>query len=161
MSLRNAVTETLCDCSSRNALGTDNNLDLELVSKDHKCWTFLNTYLHCTVVDLDTVQLMRGLSSTSWLGEDNGGSATAAATRSVGEHDLLDSSHRFAEVVLNEFHVSPMYRSMASSPFASINARVAISEMYCCPSDQSSPKVRLARGRQRQRSVSRQQQHKR
>jgi hypothetical protein len=34
--LRNAVAEALRNCSSRNALGTDDNLDLELVSKHHK-----------------------------------------------------------------------------------------------------------------------------
>lgn len=103
MYLRNAVAEALRNCSSRDALGTDDDLDLELVSKHRNFWAQQKTYLHRTVVDLDTVQLVCGLSGTSWLGEDNGGSATATASRAVGEHDLLDGSHRFAEVVLNEF----------------------------------------------------------
>jgi hypothetical protein len=34
--LRNAVAEALRNCSSRDALGTDDNLDLEIVSKHHK-----------------------------------------------------------------------------------------------------------------------------
>ena len=102
VNLRNAVAEALCNCSSRNALGTHDNLDLELVSEDPHIGTHRNAYLHRTVVNLDTVQLVRGLSSTSRLGEDNSGSATAATSRAVGKHDLLDGSHRFAEVVLNE-----------------------------------------------------------
>ena len=100
--LRNAVAEALCNCCSRNALGTDDNLDLELVRVYSQIGTNLNTYLHRTVVNLDTIQLVRGLSSTSRLGEDDSGSATAAASRAVSKHDLLDGSHRFAEVVLNE-----------------------------------------------------------
>lgn len=59
-------------------------------------------YLHCAVVNLDTVQFVRSLGGASWLGEDDGGGATAAAVRAIGEHDLLDCSHRLAEVVLNE-----------------------------------------------------------
>jgi hypothetical protein len=62
-----------------------------------------------------------GLSGTSCLGEDDGGSATAATSRSVREHDLLYSSHGFAEVVLNEFRVSPILSGVASSPFAEID----------------------------------------
>ena len=99
---RNAVAKALCNCCSRNALGTHDNLDLELVSEDPHIGTHRNAYLHRTVVNLDPVQLVRGLSSTSRLGEDDSGGATAAASRAVREHDLLDGSHRFAEVVLNE-----------------------------------------------------------
>lgn len=59
-------------------------------------------YPHSAVVDLDAVQLLRSLGSASWLAEDDGGGSTAATIRAVGEHDLLDCSHRLAEVVLNE-----------------------------------------------------------
>jgi hypothetical protein len=62
-----------------------------------------------------------GLSSTSWLDEDDGGGAAAATSRSVGEHDLLYRSYGFAEVVLNECRVSPILSGMASSPFAEID----------------------------------------
>jgi hypothetical protein len=36
MYLRNAVAEALRNCSSRDALGTDDDLDLELVSKHRR-----------------------------------------------------------------------------------------------------------------------------
>jgi hypothetical protein len=101
--LRNAVAEALCNCSSRNTLGSNNNLDLDMVSDGNTRNTRQDPYLHRAVVDLDTVQLARGLGGASRLGEDNSGSTTTAAARSVGEHDLLHSSHRFAEVVLNKF----------------------------------------------------------
>jgi hypothetical protein len=101
--LRDAVAETLRDSSSGNALCADDNLDLKLVSGVYEIPIPLCTDLHRTVVHLDAVELVRGLSGASWLGEDNSGSATATATRSVGEHDLLDGSYGFAEVVLNEF----------------------------------------------------------
>jgi hypothetical protein len=67
------------------------------------------SYLHRTIVDLDTVQLLRGLGGASWLHEDNGGGTTAAAVGSVGKHDLLHSSDRFAEVVLNEISMSVQF----------------------------------------------------
>jgi hypothetical protein len=63
--LRNTVAEALRDCSSRNTLSSDNNLNLYMVSDEHTHHMIQNTYLHRTVVDLDTVQLTRGLGSTS------------------------------------------------------------------------------------------------
>lgn len=50
--LRNAVTEALRNCSSRNALGTDDNLDLELVSKDRK---FRRIGIHTFIARLSTL----------------------------------------------------------------------------------------------------------
>jgi hypothetical protein len=122
MNLRDAVSKALCHSGGGNTLSADNNLDLRIVSKrtsGQSLWS--KTYLHRTVIDLDAVQLVCGLSGTSSLGEDDGGSTTAATSGSVGEHDLLYRSHGFAEVVLNEFRVSPILSGMASSPFAEID----------------------------------------
>jgi hypothetical protein len=122
MILRDAVSEALCHGGGGNALSANNNLDLRTVSKVTKNQLFKsNSYLHCAVVNLDTVQFVCGLSGTSCLDEDDRGSATAATSRSVSEHDLLDRSYGFAEVVLNEFRVSPILSGVASSPFAEID----------------------------------------
>jgi hypothetical protein len=120
--LRDAVSEALCHSGGGNALSADNDLDLRPVSKVTNNRLFKSgTYLHRTVVDLDAVQFVCGLSGTSCLDEDDGGSATAATSRPVGEHDLLDRSYGFAEVVLNKFRVSPILSGVASSPFAEID----------------------------------------
>ena len=101
---RNAVSEALGHGGGGDTLSANNNLDLRTVSRGTSNRLFESeTHLHRTVVDLDAVQFVCGLSGTSCLDEDDGGGAAAATSRSVGEHDLLDSSHRFAEVVLNEF----------------------------------------------------------
>jgi hypothetical protein len=120
--LRDAVSKALCHGGGGNALSANNNLDLRTVSKvtDNQL-SMSKPYLHRTVVDLDAVQFVCGLGGTSCLDEDDGGGATAATSRSVGEHDLLDRSYGFAEVVLNEFRVSPILSGMASSPFAEID----------------------------------------
>ena len=119
LDLRDAVSQAL---GCRDTSSADDNLDLCAVSD----WTSIQlmksmTNLHSAVVDLHAVQLACGLSGASCLREDDGGGATAATSRAVGEHDLLHRSYGFAEVILNKFRVSPILSGMASSPFAEID----------------------------------------
>lgn len=119
---RNAVSEALGHGGGGDTLSANNNLDLRIVSTGTSDQSLESkTHLHRTVVDLDAVQFVCGLSGTSCLDEDDGGGAAAATSRSVGEHNLLYCSNGFAEVVLNECRVSSILSGMASSPFAEID----------------------------------------
>jgi hypothetical protein len=57
-------------------------------------------YLHRTIVHFDAVEVFGGLCCCVWLLEDDGGNATALATRSIGEENPLDSADSLSEVIL-------------------------------------------------------------
>ncbi len=60
----------------------------------------LEPYLHRTLVDQHTVELLESVLSATRFAEDDGSNTTADAIWSVSEHSSLDRSNRFAEVFL-------------------------------------------------------------
>ena len=60
----------------------------------------LKTNLHRLVVDLDTVELFRSLSSASWAAERNGCNAPTLSIRSIGQESPLNRSNSLGKVLL-------------------------------------------------------------
>ena len=60
----------------------------------------LEPYLHRTLVNQHTVELLQSVLSATRFAEDDGSNTTADAIRSVSEHSSLDRSNGFAKVLL-------------------------------------------------------------
>jgi len=63
--------------------------------------TRAGTNLHRLIVNFDTVELFRGLSSASWAAERNGCNATALSIRSIGQEGPLNGSDGLSKILLN------------------------------------------------------------